>query len=350
MSAGPESTTGMTLSAKPNMPATTPSVDVGLTAYRRATFIGEAIESVLGQTFDHWQLTICDNGVGGGEIERVVQAYLDDPRVSYRATGRELSLAENWTSALNQGNGRYAAVLNDDDRWHPGFLRARVEALEAHPECAFAFSSCVLIDEHGEEIVRWPLHRQEGVLERLEATRWLIRENPIVPPAIIVRRSACEAVGSFFDDTWQYCDWELWARMAARFPVYYLPRHDNDNRRHTAAYTFGEREPPDQLLDMFDHLEETFALEVEGFGLSRVERARIRSQILLRAASDVHIGVGWKGSGQTYRRALREYPPTLFGRTSLTMLARSLLGKRGSRLVSRLLRVVRPSSTRGPSA
>ncbi len=329
--------------------SSTTRVDVGLTAYRRVTFIDQAIESVLEQTYPHWRLTICDNGPGGGDVERVAERYLDDPRVSYRATGRELTLPENWTSALNQGTAPYVAVLADDDRWHPDFLRARVDALDSHPECAFAFSECVLIDEHGEEILRAPIRLPEGVLGQLQAARWLIRENPIVPPAIIVRRPACEAVGSFFDATWQYCDWELWGRLVARFPVFYLARQDNDNRRHANAYTYAEREPPDQLLDMFDHLERMFAREVEGFELSNVERARLRSEILLRAASDVHAGAGWKASGPTYRRALREWPPTLFSRISLTMLAKSLLGKRGSRLVSRSLRLVRPRS-RGLSA
>ena len=85
-------------------------VDVGLTAYRRATYICEAIESVLAQTFDRWRLTVCDNGPGGGEIERAIQPYLSDPRVVYLATTRDLTLAANWTNALNQGTGPYVAV------------------------------------------------------------------------------------------------------------------------------------------------------------------------------------------------------------------------------------------------
>jgi glycosyltransferase involved in cell wall biosynthesis len=326
--------------------ASEPQVDVGLTAYRRSAYIGEAIESVLAQTFERWQLTICDNGLGGGEIEKAVQPYLDDPRISHRATGRELPLAENWTFALTQGTAPYVAVLNDDDRWHPDYLRARVDALEAHPECGFAFSECVLIDEHGDEVLRPPLREREGVLPRRRAADWFIRENPTVPPEIVMRRSACQAVGPYFDGTWQYCDWELLARLAARYSVYYLARRDNDYRRHSEAYTYAEREPPEQLLDMVDHLERLFTEGLAGFSLSRVERARLRSQVLLRAAADVHRGLGWRGSQETYRRALREYPPTFFDRVSLAMVAKSALGKRGSRLVSSLLRPVRSRSSR----
>lgn len=335
--------------ADPAEPSAT-YVDVGLTAYRRVTFIDEAIGSVLAQTYPHWRLTICDNGLGGGDVERAAQPYLDDPRVSYRATGRELVQADNWTNALNQGTGPYVAVLNDDDRWHPGYLAARVEALEAHPECGFACSEWVQIDEGGVEIMRAPAVFAEGVLPRLRSAQWLIRHNAIVPPAIVIRRSACDAVGPFFDPTWQYFDWELWSRLAARYPVYYLARQDNDFRRHSAAFTYSEREPPEQLVAMFDHLERVFTREVEGFRLSSLDRARIRSQILLRAAADVFPGIGWKGSGPTYRRALREYPPAFFDRISLTLLAKSLLGKRGTRLVAWVLDLVRPQRNRVPSA
>ena len=211
--------------------------------------------------------TICDNGPGGGDVERTVQRYLHDPRVSYRAAGRDLTLAENWTNALNQGTAPYVAVFNDDDRWHPDYLRARVEALDAHPECGFAFSECVLIDEHGVELLHAPVRAPNGVLSQLQAAQWFVWTNPVVPPAVLTRRSACEAVGAFFDDAWQYCDWELWGRLIARFPVYYLARRDNDFRRHAAAYTYSEREPPEKLLDMFDHLARTFARGVEGFEL-----------------------------------------------------------------------------------
>src|SRR5688500_12992901 len=100
-------------------------VDVAVTAYRRATYLREAIESILGQSYSGWALRICHNGVGGGPIEEAARAYLDDPRISYLTTGRELPLAESWTNAIRQGTSPYVALLNDDDRWHPTFLETR---------------------------------------------------------------------------------------------------------------------------------------------------------------------------------------------------------------------------------
>ena len=73
---------------------------------------------------------------------------------------------------------------------------------------------------------------EEGVVPREVLARRLIESNVTVPPTIIVRREAYEAVGAVFDPAWHYSDWEMWARIAARFPAYHLRAHDNDYRRH----------------------------------------------------------------------------------------------------------------------
>jgi hypothetical protein len=130
----------------------------------------------------------------------------------------------------------------------------------------------------------------------------------------------------------------MWARLVARFPAYYLALRDSDFRRHARANSYVNREEPGQLLSMVDHVERLFENNVEGFRLSRRERARNRSNILLRAALNAHEGAGWRASAQLYRSALRAYAPIAFSYVSLSMIANSLLGPRGSRLVARALR------------
>lgn len=317
-------------------------VDVGIPAYRRADFIGAAIESVQAQAHTAWRLVVFDNGPGKGDVERAVTPYLSDPRISYESAGRELSLADNWTRAIHTGDAPYVALLNDDDLWHPGFLATKVDALEANPACALAFSDWIGIDEHGSHVgVRSHVGITEGVLQPSDAYRIFTRSNPIVPSASLVRRSAIETIGKGFDSAWHYCDWEMWARLAARFPVFYVDRQDNSFRRHMSANTFANREGPGQLVAMVDHIADVFAKEVaHGRPPSRLNRARNRSHVLLSAAGDVHMGGGWRASGPLYMRALREYPLAIFEARSLQMLSRTLLGRRGSHWVAGLLRTL----------
>jgi glycosyltransferase involved in cell wall biosynthesis len=319
-------------------------VDVAITAYRRSTYLPEAIESVLGQTFSDWRLRICHNGTGGGAIEAAAKAYLDDPRVSYVTTGRELPLAESWTKAIRHGTARYVALLNDDDRWHPTFLRTRVEALDGHADCGFAFGEFRLIDDTGGLIELSPAMFDAGVVAREVLAEAFGRGSVAAPPTIVVRRSAYERVGYAFDARWHYCDWEMWARLGSRYPAYHIPEHDSDYRRHAETNTLATRERPDTLLQMLDHIERLFAGELPGFRLSARARARNRSHVLLASAADVHQQGGWRASGDLYRRALREYPPTAFSTASLRMVARTVLGRRVARALGGALRPLRPDA------
>jgi hypothetical protein len=327
-----------------------PVVDVAITAHRYATFVREAVESVLEQSYDRWQLTICESGPGGGEIEAAVQPYLSDPRVSYAPSGGDLPLADNWTRAIRTGTGTYVTILNDDDRWHADFLGARVDVLEAHPDCGFAFAGWVLVDEHGRERSLAPLPFEEGVLQQMQLARRFVESNPIVGCTSLVRRSAYDAVGPAFDPSWLYCDWEMWARLVARSPAYYLARRDSDFRRHARANSYVSRQEPERLLAMVDHVERLFEGHVDGFALSSRERARNRSQILLRAALNAQHGGGWRAAGPLYRRAVRTYPPTAASYVALSMIAKSVLGERLSRLVSRGLRAARVRRSTAPTA
>jgi len=312
-------------------------VDIGLTVYKRATYISEAIESVLAQTLGSWRLTICENGPGGGEVEAAVQPYLADIRVSYAPSGTVLSLAENWTRAL-AGVAPFVGLLNDDDRWHPDFLRARVEALQAHRECGYAFSPWVLVASDHTILGLASLPFDEGVVPRAILGRHFLRKNVVGITTVLSRRAALESAGASFDGRWHYCDWEMWARLAAHFPAYYLERHDNDFRRHEAANTFATREQPLQLMSMLNEIEELYSANVEDFRTSWLTRRRNRSLALLNAAGDVHAGGGLRPASGLYTRAVREYPPSFFTHKSLQIIAHATLGRSRSRAVARSVR------------
>jgi glycosyltransferase involved in cell wall biosynthesis len=318
-------------------------VDVAIPVYRRTTFLAEAIESVLAQDFRRWRLRICDNGAGGGEIARVAQAYLGDPRVSYDPTGVELNLPQNWTRAISLGTAPFVALLHDDDRWHPTFLGARVDALQAHPECAYAFGEVVQIEVDGTELFRMTPRFRQGVLSRAVLADALVQGCAVSTPSVVVRRAAYDEVGPAFTEQWQYCDWEMWARMATRFPAYFLAANDSDLRRHASTYSLAVHQPPDELISMVEDFEARFRTSIDGFELAPLTRARYHSRILLSSAEAIHQGGGWKLSHELYLSAIRTYPPTALRRGSLRMIGRSVLGSRGAELVAGALRRARPT-------
>jgi glycosyltransferase involved in cell wall biosynthesis len=320
-----------------------PLVDVMLLVYKRVRYVRAALESVLAQTFGGWRAIVWDNGPGSEEIRNEVVDLLEDARVTYRATGREQPLAANWTEALGYGTARYVGLLSDDDVWYPRFLANRVEALEAHPACGFAFSECDRIDEAGHVFHRVPARLPQGVVSRETLARQLRSQDIVTPSTLLARRSAYETVGPAYDGAWRYSDWEMVARLAAGFPGYYVPVRDNATRTHTQRVTSLDASDPDELLAMADHIDALFTRSVPGYRVVRrpLARASHRSGILLRSAHDSHVSGGWPASRRLYLRALREFPPVAFKAQAVVIGGERLLGRRAFEALRQTRRSIR---------
>ena len=106
------------------------TVDVRIPVLGRSSYVGGAIESVLGQSFPDWSLVVSENGMPDPDVATALLPYLSDTRVRHVRVGAEISAAAHHSRLVQTGEAPYVAVLHDDDRWHPGVLRDRVAALE----------------------------------------------------------------------------------------------------------------------------------------------------------------------------------------------------------------------------
>ena len=112
-----------------------PTVTGIIGTYNRAELLRDAIDSVLKQTCQDWELLVVDNG--STDQTRTVVAGYRDARVRYilneAPTG---SCAAPRNIGIQQARGRYVAFLDDDDVWYPDKLAVCVRELEAHPDAA----------------------------------------------------------------------------------------------------------------------------------------------------------------------------------------------------------------------
>jgi glycosyltransferase involved in cell wall biosynthesis len=279
-------------------------VDVGIPTYGRPAYLAQAIESVLAQTFDAWQLTVSENGPGSKDVEAIVEPYLSDPRVRLAVTGRNIGGAGNSTRLIQTGRAPYVALLHDDDWWEPDFLGRRVAFLEANPTCGLVFSSCDLIDEQGSVVYRFEVDLPEGVQDRQGFLRTLYRRNVICIPTVLVPRWCYEAVEPEFSDSVLFHDYEMWLRIATRFDVGFLNVCDAAYRIHTAQTTHevGSNMGAHRIA-LLDAVEGILPPDFPS-----LERRRARSGALLRVALEALERGDRRGSFVHLRRAMREYP------------------------------------------
>jgi len=312
-----------------------PVVDVGIPTRERPHLVLQAIDSVLAQTLSDWRLLVSENGPGGDETERAVAPYLADPRISYAATGADVGGAENWTRVIQHGDAPYVALLHDDDLWDPTFLERRVSFMEAHPDCGFVFSGNKEIDANGVVIRATEFVLSEGVHQPESIFPLLYEHNVMGQPSILVRRTAYDAVGPYFDSNFfPYWDYEMCLRLAARFPCGYLAVRDCSYRMHDVRMTFTVRQFGKAYLETIDRADELLAERPQLRVAPRVRRRR-RAQALLTTALDAIESGDRHAGGRRMAEALRLYPRVAVDVRFPTAILAFLAGRSGRRALAK---------------
>ena len=324
-----------------------PLVDIGIPTRGRSRYLADAVESVLAQTESRWRLVVSENDVGDGQVASALGPYLEDDRIRHSATGRDLGAAGNHTRLLELVRAPFTSILHDDDTWEPEFLSRRLEFLERHPSCGLVFSPTRVIDSAGREKSRSAATLTEGVHEPESFLPLLYGANVIgVPSNVLGRSGALRAVGAHFDERFLYWDWEIWFRTAARYPVGYLHSWDASIRTHDERVTMTVRPDREEILRLFDHFEEIARRDLPDLELSRFERGRKRSTVLLSGALD-HVERGERRhSLECVARALRAHPPAVLNTKTLAWLVAFPFGARSERILARTRRTVLRRSLR----
>jgi hypothetical protein len=294
--------------------------------YNQARWLGEAIESVRAQTFSDWELVVVDDG-STDDTRQVIQRHLDDRRIRCLAEPhRERSAARN--TGIAASSGHFIAFLDGDDRWRPEKLQRQVAALDASPEAGLCYTIARFIDEDGRLLrARKPARACAGrLLPRL------MRGNIVILASVMLRRACLENVGGFDETLSVYgCeDWDLWLRMARRYPVVAVDEELTLYRQHAGGTS------PDQVLasalTVIDKAYRDPTMQLEA-GITR-SAARARHQWY--RAADVASQGRRRAALPIAMRALRENAATAFSRPALGALAALTLPRAATRALRRL--------------
>jgi glycosyltransferase involved in cell wall biosynthesis len=183
-----------------------------------------ALESVLAQApgQDEMQIEVVDDrssrGDPGALVERVGRG-----RVTYYQQPTNVGHSANFNTCIRRARGEIVHILHDDDAVLPGFYARLETALRGRPEVGAAFTRSIYADADGHWQSFSPVERPTpGIVED-----WLFRiasGQRVTTPSVVVRRSAYEAIGGFDQSVSTGGeDWEMWVRIATRFPVWFEP-------------------------------------------------------------------------------------------------------------------------------
>ena len=185
-----------------------PRVSVIIPAYNAADFIGQALESVLAQTYDDYEIIVVDDG-STDETQAVVEPYRDNIRYHYQEN-QGVSLARNQGLAL--ARGELIAWLDSDDFFYPDKLAKQVAIFDQQPFVGMVHSGWNMVNEKGQVFAEQTLWEHFSILD-IEA--WLVH-GIVLPSAMMFRRPWLEEVGGFDSRFDPAEDVDLTARLALR--------------------------------------------------------------------------------------------------------------------------------------
>jgi glycosyltransferase involved in cell wall biosynthesis len=186
-------------------------VSVIIPCYNHAHFLRDAIESILKQTYPHYEIIVIDDG-STDDTSRLAESYSRVRLV--RQANQGLSTARN--RGIRESRGEYLVFLDADDRLLPTALEIGVRELTLRPECAFVYGRSQHINFDGIAI---PVTYQAAVVQ--DHFHALLHSNHIWMPAQVMhRRAILTAIGGFNRFISAAADYDLYLRITRCFPVH----------------------------------------------------------------------------------------------------------------------------------
>ena len=261
-----------------------PRISVLLPSYNSGDTLGDAIASVLAQSFGDFELLVLDDG------SAQPASAPSDPRIAVLRSDRNLGLSRQLNLGIDRARGEFIARLDADDIAHPQRFEQQLAFLLDHPEIGICGSQAQLFDAGGErEIWDYPTSPQE-----CHATLFL--RSCFLHPGVMIRTSILREYGLRYDESYAVAqDYELWFRLlevtrGANLPACLTSYRVSDSqltRAHSETKTRETRQIRERLLgrlgvgglDLYERIlsdewEEsaTFYAEVAGW-LNKVQAA-----------------------------------------------------------------------------
>lgn len=266
-----------------------PLVSLILLSHNYERYVGDAIRSVLAQTYPHWELIAIDDASTDGSLG-VVRSF-SDPRIHVLPLKRNGGPSAAYNLAYTRCRGEYAGSLDADDFLDPRKLERQVEEFTAHPEVDVLGTFVTEVDaaSHIANNGTAAWFNQERNLNDVES--WLIR-NHLCHSSVLLRRSVHDRIGLLNPQLLGAADYELWLRglaKGARFRVVPEPLLFSRQHERNAWKRIGQRRRFLELAYLFSaHL--AWYLKASGRADLLAPCARLLAGQFLAAAGEAERG------------------------------------------------------------
>jgi len=192
-----------------------PTVSVLVKSYNHAPYVRQTIESILGQSYQDFEILVTDDA-STDETAEIVRTF-DDPRIKLGVNACNLGISGAMNATINRAQGQYFAILNSDDWALPDRLQQQVDFLDGNPHVSVVASLPRLVDERGGPVKAFSAFEKPLTFPDFSRRTWLrhffYEGNCLCAPSAMIRREAYESVGLYDRRLTNMQDFDMWTRM-----------------------------------------------------------------------------------------------------------------------------------------
>lgn len=264
-------------------------VSVIIPVYGTAPYVAQALDSVLAQSYQNYEIIVVNDGSPDSALlEKVIEPYRN--RITYIVQdNRGLSGARN--TALKVARGQYIAILDSDDYWHPEYLFSQLSVLTANGAIDVVFPDALRVTTDGKRNRRFsatcPVHGEVSFL------RVLGGESQIYV-GVTARREVLIRAGLFDENLRSGEDFDLWLRiLKAGGRIEYNDRVLVYYRERPGSITSNAVPLARNMLQLLDGLERKIELTVEERAVVERNRSNVAAQLNRLEGKEAFLAGDW---------------------------------------------------------
>jgi glycosyltransferase involved in cell wall biosynthesis len=237
-----------------------PLVSVVVPMYNTEKYIGECIESVLGQTLGDLELIVVDDGSSDGSVSIAEELASRDQRMRllFHPERRNMGVSRTRQLGVAEANGQYIAFLDADDAFEPDKLQKQVDMMRQRADCVMCHAAAKVTAE-SEDKITLPLERlfsdfsPETLAYRFHQRHDSLDMHRICLSTTMIRTEVLRQTNFSFPQLFQHEDWTLFVLLSLKGPFLFMPDALTRYRVHAAASQTRVRENP--LVMMYSRIE-----------------------------------------------------------------------------------------------
>lgn len=181
-------------------------VSIIMPVYNGEKFLEEAIQSILHQTYQHWELLIINDG-STDKTHHIIQKYLSDTRITYIHKSKNDGIVKALNDGIDAAKGKYIARMDADDISLPNRLEKQFHFLEKNPDVVVCGSNYYTLKGNKRNIIR--VAHADAYLKTQ-----LFFSTPFCHPTVMMNKSKAGKELLYKEEFRHAEDYELWTRLA----------------------------------------------------------------------------------------------------------------------------------------